>query len=213
MSKTLGLIVVFWATTAVSGSAQQNKAIRVCVNLQIARLQGQISPSQRYHPALLHMQTNALSIHKPDKTRHFVLESVAVPELGEVPSGIPGRSPDEKFGDYLTDEDLKTAQAKGCEYVLFSLLSDTWAAMGGGPHTSFPTLQQSLGVPFRTQVPEADVLVRYRLHALNPRAPVIEGSVVAHDPAPVVAVTTALTLVANQVFERIAQLVPAPKTP
>lgn len=92
----LAVGLLFTATSMCS--AQQNRTVRVCVNLETATLGGQITNWQRANVTFLRIQTDALSSHKPDKTRHLVLEGFAVPQLGEPPSGIPGRSPYEKYG-------------------------------------------------------------------------------------------------------------------
>jgi hypothetical protein len=195
--------------TAAPVCNAQNKTVRVCVNVATATLGGQITNTGHPEPKLLRIQTSALSEHKPDKSRHFVLEGIGLPELGEPPSGIPGRSPYEKYGSSLSDADLNLAHEKGCDYVLFSLVSNPAAALGAVPHTAFPTVTQSVGAPYGgvdTQYPEVQLLVTYRLHPIAPRTPAIEGSVSAHDTAPPYGVVSrALNLVANQVFDQIAK--------
>lgn len=195
--------------TATSICAQQNPPVRVCVNVQVATLSGQIDVRQRVNPTYPKMQANALSEHKSKKANQLVLEGVVVPQLGAAPSGIPGRSPYEKYGSQLSDADLKLAQENHCDYVLFSLFTNTPGALGAVPHTAFPTPQQSLGAPYGgadTQAPEVAILVTYRLHKINPRAPVVEGSISAHDTAPAYGLTMrALDMVAAQVFEKIAK--------
>jgi len=152
------------------------------------------------------MQTNALSEHKPAKAQHFVLQGVALPQLGEPPSGIPNRSPYEKYGSQLSDADLKMAQENHCDYLLFSLVWDSAAALGELPHTS---LSPSYGGDL---YPRSQISIKYRLHQLNPRAPVIEASVFTHDTGPPAGIMLrALDLVAAQVFDKISKS-PLPPT-
>lgn len=196
-------------TAASVCSGQQNRTVRVCVSLETATLGGQITNSQRANVTFLRIQTDALSSHKPDKARHLAVEGIALPQLGEPPSGIPGRSPYEKYGSSLSDADLKIAQENACDYVLFSLVSNTAAQFGAVPHTAFPTPTQSLGAPYGgadTQAPEVAISVTYRLHQITPRAPAVEGTVSAHDTAPAYGLTArALNMVAAQVFTKIAK--------
>jgi len=195
-------------------NAQQNKTIRVCVNVQTTTLAGSIDNPGGVNPRLLQMQIKALSDRKPDKTHHIVFEGIGMPTLGEPPSGIPNRSPYEKYGRQLSDEDLKLAQEKSCDYVLFSLLSTNSAQLGEVPHTAFPTPQQSIGAPYGgadTRGPEVNYLVIYRLHPITPRAPVIEGTVSAHDTAPAYGLTMrAFDMVAAQVTTKIANSMATP---
>ncbi|MFZ0708379.1 MAG: hypothetical protein WAM71_22455 [Candidatus Korobacteraceae bacterium] len=207
-SSAFKLAVGFLLAATSICNAQQNKTIRVCVNVQTTTLAGSINNSPTVNPIFLKMQTKALSERKPDKSHHFVLEGITVPELGMPPSGIPDRSPYEKYGRQLSDEDLKLAQGKSCDYVLFSLLSTNAAQFGEVPHTAFPTPQQSIGAPYGgadTRAPEVNFLVIYRLHQITPRAPVIEGTVSARDTAPGYGLTMrAFDLVAAQVSTKIA---------
>ncbi len=202
----LALGLLFTATSV--SSAQQNKPVRVCVNVQVATLGGQLNDLQRINATDLRMQTNALSERKAKKKHPLALEGVALPELGTPPSGIPGRSPYEKYGRQLTDTDLKLAQDNSCDYVLFSLVSNTAAQFGEIPHTAFPTPTQSIGAPYGgadTQAPEVNLLVIYRLHRITPRAPVVEGTVSVHDTAPAYGLTVrAFDLVSAQVYQKIA---------
>ncbi len=212
------LAAVLLLTAASVCSGQQNRKVRVCVNLETATLGGQITNWQRANVTFLHMQTDALSEHKPDKARHLVLEGIAVPQLGEPPSGIPGRSPYEKYGSQLSDADLKLAQQNACDYVLFSLVSNTAAQFGAVPHTAFPTPTQGVGAPYGgadTQAPEVALSVTYRLHQITPRTQVVEGTVSAHDTAPAYGLTSrALNMVAAQVFDKIAKSsIPPTHTP
>jgi hypothetical protein len=213
-STAIKLAAALLLTAASVCSGQQNWTVRVCVNLETATLGGQITNSQRANVTFLHIQTDALSSHKPDKARHLVLEGMAVPQLGEPPSGIPGRSPYEKYGNSLSDADLKIARDNSCDYVLFSLVSNTAAQFGAVPHTAFPTPTQSIGAPYGgadTQAAEVAISVTYRLHRITPRAPVVEGTVSAHDTAPAYGLTSrALNMVANQVFTKIAKSSPQP---
>lgn len=190
-------------------NAQQNKKIRVCFNVQTTTLAGSINNSPTVNPIFLQMQARALNERKPDKAHHLVLEAVAITQLGEPPSGTPNQSPYEKYGRHLSDADLKLAQEKSCDYVLFSLLSTNSAQLGEVPHTSFPTPQQSIGAPYGgadTRGPEVNYLVIYRLHQISPRTPVIEGSITAHDTAPAYGLTMrAFDMVAAQVATKIAQ--------
>lgn len=206
---SLKLAIGLLLTATSICNAQQNKTIRVCVNVQTATLAGSINNSPGTRPALLQMQSKALSERKLSKAQHIVLEGVSVPELGEPPSGVPNRSPYEKYGSQLSDEDLKIVQQKGCDYVLFTLLSTTAAQLGEVPHTSFPTPQQSLGAPYGgadTQGTEVNMLATYRLHQITPRAPVVEGTVSAHDTAPAYGLTMrAFDMVAAQVSTKIAK--------
>jgi hypothetical protein len=195
-SLAVGLVIAVAAT----GSAQQNQKVRVCVNLETATLGGDINNFQRNKPTLVRAQIASLNEHKPDKKHHFVLDAIAVPDLGTPPSGIPGRSPYEKYGRQLTDADLKLAQEKACDYILFSLVWNSAAAMGELPHTS---LSPSYG---GDTYPQSQASVVYRLHQLNPRAPVVEASVFTHDTGPPAGlVLRALDLVATQVFDKIAK--------
>ena len=195
-------------------SAQQNSKIRVCFNVQTTTLAGSINNSPTVNPIYLQMQARALNERKPDKTHHIVLEAVAITQLGEPPSGIPNRSPYEKYGRQLSDADLKLAQEKSCDYVLFSLLSTNSAQLGEVPHTSFPTPAQSIGAPYGgadTRGPEVNYLVIYRLHQISPRTPVVEGSVTAHDTAPAYGLTMrAFDMVAAQVATKIASTAVTP---
>ena len=208
------LAVGLLSATASICNAQQSKTIRVCFNVQTTTLAGSINNSPTVNPIFLQMQGKALSGRKPDKTHHIVLEGVAITQLGEPPSGIPNRSPYEKYGRKLSDEDLKLAQEKSCDYVLFSLLSTNSAQLGDVPHTAFPTPQQSIGAPYGgadTRGLEVNYVVVYRLHQITPRTPVIEGTVSAHDTAPAYGLTMrAFDMVAAQVATKIAQSVPAP---
>ena len=216
-SRSLQLAGVLLLTLSATSlcAAQQNRTIRVCVNVEIATLAGQINNVPHIQPTLLNLQTSALSEHKPDKVRHLVLEGLAVPELGEPPSGIPLRSPYEKYGSQLSDADRKIIQAKGCDYVLFSLVSHPSAELGEIPHTAFPTVTQSVGAPYGgadTRRPEVQLQVTYRLHQVATDAHVIEGTVAAHDTAPAYGITMrALNMVAAQVFDKIAKS-PVPAT-
>lgn len=213
-SSALKLVVGFLLATGCICNAQQNKTIRVCFNVQTTTLAGSINNSPTVNPAFLQMQGKALSERKPDKTHHIVLEGIAITQLGEPPSGIPNRSPYEKYGRQLSDEDLKLAQEKSCDYILFSLLSTNSAQLGDVPHTAFPTPQQGIGGPYGgadTRGPEVNYVVIYRLHQITPRTPVIEGTVSAHDTAPAYGLTMrAFDMVAAQVATKIAQSVPAP---
>ncbi len=195
-------------------NAQQNTKIRVCFNVQTTTLAGSINNSPTVNPIFLQMQARALNERKPDKVHHTVLEAVAITQLGEPPSGIPNQSPYEKYGRQLSDADLKLAQEKSCDYVLFTLLSTNSAQLGDVPHTSFPTPQQSIGAPYGgadTRGPEVNYLVIYRLHPISPRAPVIEGSITAHDTAPAYGLTMrAFDMVSAQVATKIAQNTPTP---
>jgi hypothetical protein len=206
----IGLLI---AGTSIC-NAQQNKTIRVCFNVQTTTLAGSINNSPTVNPVLLQLQGKALNERKPDKAHHTVLEGVALTQLGEPPSGIPNRSPYEKYGRRLSDEDLKLAQEKSCDYILFSLLSTNSGQLGEVPHTSFPTPQQGIGAPYGgadTQGPEVNYLVIYRLHQITPRAPVIEGTVSAHDTAPAYGLTMrAFDMVAAQVATKIAKNTAAP---
>ena len=213
-SPALKLVVGCLLANTCICNAQQNKTIRVCFNVQTTTLAGSIDNPRSPDAKLLLMQTKALNERKPDKTHHTVLEGVALTQLGEPPSGIPTRSQYEKYGRQLSDEDLKLAQEKSCDYVLFSLLSTNSAQLGEVPHTAFPTPQQGIGGPYGgadTRGLEVNYLVVYRLHQITPRAPVIEGTVSAHDTAPAYGLTMrAFDMVAAQVATKIAQSVPAP---
>lgn len=205
---SLRLAVAVLLAAAPLCNAQQNKTVRVCVNLETVTLAGDITNFQRDKPTLLSAQINALNEHKPGKKHHLSLDAIAVPEMGTRPSGIPGRSPYEKYGSQLTDADLKVAQEKGCDYILFSLVSNSAAAMGELPHTS---LSPSYGGDL---YPQSLASIVYRLHQLSPRAPVVEASVLAHDTGPTAGVVLrALDLVATQVFDRIAKSAAATNIP
>jgi hypothetical protein len=212
------LSLAFLLLAVSAANAQQNKAVRVCVNVETTTLAGSINNPGGGNPRLLQMQVKALNDRKPDKKLHIAFEGIGIPQLGEPPSGIPNRSQYEKYGRQLSDDDLKLAQDKGCDYVLFSLLSSAAAQLGEVPHTSFPTPQQNLGAPYGgadTQRGEVNFLVIYRLHQITPRAPVIESTVSAHDTAPAHGLTMrAFDMVAAQVSTKIANSMPAPaRTP
>lgn len=204
-SGTLRLAVGLLVSAVSLCNAQQNRTLRICANVKTATLGGQITNTGHPEPTLLRMQTKALSEHKPGKAQHFVLEGVGLPQLGEPPSGIPNRSPYEKYGSQLSDADLKIAQENHCDYLLFSLVWDSAAAMGELPHTS---LSPSYGGDL---YPRSQVSITYRLHQLNPRAPVVEASVFTHDAGPPAGIMLrALDLVAAQVFGKIAKSIPPP---
>ncbi len=210
MASTAFKLAVGLLLTATSlCSAQQNKTVRVCANVQTATLGGQLNNLQRANATFPQMQANALTGRKADKAHHLVLEGMVLPQLGQAPSGIPGRSPYEKYGSSLSDADLKLAQENACDYVLFSLVSNTAAQFGAVPHTAFPTPTQGVGAPYGgadTQAPEVAISVTYRLHQITPRAPVVEGTVTAHDTAPAYGLTMrAFDMVAAQVYTKIAK--------
>lgn len=175
---------------------QHNIPVRVCI--------AGFDYVQKKNEAVLQQQARAFTSHKPDKTTHITTEGVLAPALKGTLKLQPSEKLSDVYGKVLAKEDYETASGLGCDYALFSLVTDASREMGPPPSTS---LSSAMPSPLQAQsAPETSVIVIYRLQRINPPALVGDGSIPIHAAAPRnVVIADGLDAAVNQAFQKIAK--------
>jgi hypothetical protein len=178
-----------------SNYAQENVPVRVCI--------AGFNYEQKNDQVVLQEQAMTLTSHKPDKATHITTEGVLVPALKGHGRTKLGEKLSDVYGKELDKEDYETASKFGCDYALFSLVTDQFREMGPTPSTSLSPATP--GGPRRVSS-ETSVIVIYRLQRINPPALVGDGSIPVHAAGPLnLVITDGLNIAANQAFQKIAK--------
>ena len=182
---TLGILFLLLACVGLS-NAQGSTGIRVCVGL--------IDYNVANQKSLTEQQARALSNHKPDKLRNLKVEGVTLLQTRPEEGGL--------------DEE---AHLKKCAYVVLSSVVEDKTAMGDQTNV-YQQATPGANDPYqRKQDREYYVRIAYTIQRIDSTTPVAKGVVSTHDAAPEVAViSSALDIVANQVFAKVVKDIPTP---